>query len=215
MITLNFISGLGADERVFQSLKLINAENNYVKWIEPGKNETIENYAQRLSVQIDTSKTNILICVSFGGLIGIELSKIIHFEKIIIISSVKNKYEIPFYYQIAGKLQLYKLIPGSLLRSYNFIISFFFGITNDKEKELLKNILKDTNSIFLKWAISKITNWKNKDQINDLYHIHGNKDRLFPVRNIKDYTKVIDGHHFMIITKSDEISKRINEIILS
>lgn len=215
MITLNFISGLGADERVFQYLKLINVEKNYVKWIEPIKNETIENYAQRLSVQIDTSKTNILICVSFGGLIGIELSKIIQFEKVIIISSVKNKYEIPFYYQIAGKLKLYKPIPGSLLKTYNFIISFFFGITNDKEKKLLKDILNDTNSFFLKWAISKITNWNNTDKIKNIYHIHGSKDRLFSIRYIKNFIKIIDGHHFMIITKSDEISKRINEIINS
>lgn len=210
---MNFISGLGADERVFQSLKLINVEKNYVKWIEPFKNETIENYAQRLSVQIDTSKINILLCVSFGGLIGIELSKIIQFEKIIIISSVKNKYEIPYYYRIAGKLKLYKPIPGSLLKTYNFIISFFFGITNEREKDLLKNILNDTNSIFLKWAISKITNWNNRDNIKNIYHIHGSKDRLFPIRCIKDFIKIIDGHHFMVITKSDELSEKINEII--
>jgi hypothetical protein len=125
MLTLNFISGLGADERVFQFLNLIDSEKNYIEWIEPFKNETIENYVKRLSLQIDTSKTNILICVSFGGLIGIELSKILKFEKIIIISSVKNRSEIPFYYQIVGKLKFYRLIPASLLKSYNFVISFF------------------------------------------------------------------------------------------
>jgi pimeloyl-ACP methyl ester carboxylesterase len=214
MITLNFVSGLGADERVFQYLDLIPLEKNHIKWIEPFQNESIENYALRLSEQIDKSKINILIGISFGGLISIELAKILKFKKVIIISSVKNKFEIPFYYKIAGKLKLHELVPVRILKSYNRIISYLFGISNLKEEKLLKSILKDTNSIFLKWAISKISNWNNTFLVNELYHIHGSNDRLFPIRYIKNFTKRIDGgHHFMIVTKSQEISKILNEMI--
>jgi len=213
MQTLNFISGLGADERVFSHLNINGYDQNYITWLEPFKNETVENYARRLSLQIDTAKTNILVCVSFGGIIGIELSKLIKFEKIIIISSVKNKYEIPVYYRITGKLKLYRLLPGAVLKSYNSIIAWCFGVENQNEKELLKSIFKDTDKVFLKWAISKITGWKSTARTDNLFHIHGTCDRLFPVRYVKDCIKVDKGQHFMIVSKADEISKIINDII--
>ena len=46
------ISGLGADERVFQNLDFGRLKPTFIKWIEPIKNETIEEYALRLSLQI-------------------------------------------------------------------------------------------------------------------------------------------------------------------
>ncbi len=49
MKTLNFISGLGADERVFQYLDVPVPDKNFVKWIDPRKNESLENYAARLA----------------------------------------------------------------------------------------------------------------------------------------------------------------------
>jgi hypothetical protein len=43
------ISGLGADERVFQNLDFGRLKPTFIKWIEPRDNETIQKYALRLS----------------------------------------------------------------------------------------------------------------------------------------------------------------------
>jgi hypothetical protein len=53
-----FISGLGADKRVFQNLNIdpkFNVIN--IEWIDPKRKETIEDYAGRLISQIDTDET--------------------------------------------------------------------------------------------------------------------------------------------------------------
>lgn len=46
------VSGLGADERVFQKLKFQGYQPVHIQWIEPKPGETIADYAQRLTTQI-------------------------------------------------------------------------------------------------------------------------------------------------------------------
>ncbi|WP_169306811.1 hypothetical protein [Pedobacter polaris] len=48
-----FISGLGADERVFQFLDLSKIEYQFIRWNEPRKNESLFNYCEELTKQID------------------------------------------------------------------------------------------------------------------------------------------------------------------
>lgn len=213
MITINFISGLGADERVFQYLDIPGVEKKNISWIDPLNKETIEHYASRLSAQIDKEKNNILLCVSFGGLAGIELSKTVHFEKIIIISSVKNKYEVPFYFRIAGLLRVDKIIPAFAYKSSTPLLTILFGINCKNERTLLRAIIKDTGSVFLKWAIGQVLRWRNVDPVNNLYHIHGTSDRLLPVCFIGECIQVKNGHHFMIVSRADEIGGKINKIL--
>lgn len=145
--SIYIFSGLGADERVFQKLDLSNFEVIYIKWIIPHTNETIEEYASRLVCQI-TEKKPILIGLSFGGIMAIEVSKQIEIEKILLISSVKTRKEIPFYFRFAGKLRLNKLIPAKILKSANFMTNWLFGTSSNFDKEILQQILRETDPIF-------------------------------------------------------------------
>ena len=203
--TLYIFSGLGADERVFQRLDFSGFSTTYIKWIVPQDNETIEHYATRLLDQITTIKPT-LIGLSFGGLIAIEIAKQIETEKVVLIASVKTKKEIPFYYRLAGELALHKLLPPVLLKSSNFITNWLFGAISHFEKQLLKQILMDTNPVFLKWAIEKVVKWGNQKETNNLFHIHGTTDRILPLKYVKCNTTIKDGGHFMTLNKADEIN---------
>ena len=108
MKTIYIFSGLGADERVFNKINFGNKKVVYIKWILPTKDENLGHYAFRISNQIQTYKP-LLIGLSFGGMMAIEVAKHIDTEKIILISSAKTKYEIPFYFRLAGKLSLHKI----------------------------------------------------------------------------------------------------------
>ncbi|PKL16336.1 MAG: alpha/beta hydrolase [Spirochaetae bacterium HGW-Spirochaetae-5] len=213
MVTLNLISGLGADERVYKYLTLDNYDINFIKWENPSHNETLSDYVKRLSKQINYNNDNILIGVSFGGIVAIELSKIIDYKMVIIISSVKDKYEIPALYRIIGKLGVLNLIPSVVLKSFKSGIHYYFGIKKREEKLLLNSIINETDSVFLKWALTQVMRWNNINIIDNLHHIHGNKDRLFPINKIKNYFLIESGHHFMIVSKSQEVSETINNIL--
>lgn len=198
-------SGLGADERVFQRLDLSCFSVKFVNWLIPEKNDTIENYATKLLDQITTKKP-ILIGLSFGGIMAIEVSKQIEVEKVIIISSVKSKYEIPFYYRLAGKARLHKILPFQLLKKSNFVSNWFFGAKTTFDKQLLKKILGDTDIVFLKWAIDKIVRWSNITEIKSVYHIHGTNDNILPIFFINCNMIIRYGGHLMILNKAEEIN---------
>ena len=157
---LYIFSGLGADESVFQRLAFSGFQTTFIKWTVPHDKETIENYATRLTDQITSTKP-ILIGLSFGGLIAVEVAKQIDAEMVILIASAKTRKEIPFYYRLAGQVGLHKLLPTKLMKSASFITNWFFGTSSTFERQLLKQILLDTDPIFLKWAIDKIVRWKN------------------------------------------------------
>lgn len=203
-------SGLGADERVFQKFDLSNFEVIYIKWIIPQTNETIEEYATRLVCQI-TDKNPILIGLSFGGIMAIEVSKQIETEKILLISSVKTRKEIPFYFRFAGKLRLHKLLPAKILKSANFMTKWFFGTSSKFDKEILQQILRETNPIFLKWAIDCLLHWSHDQAMENVFHLHGTKDRILLNRFLKCDLLVKGGGHLMVLNKATEVSEIIND----
>ena len=212
MPELYFISGLGADHRVFQFLKPEKLKKNFIHWIVPLENESIEAYAKRLSEQIKT-KRPILIGLSFGGIIAIEIAKLIEIEKVILISSVKTKKEIPFYFRIAGKLKLHRILKAGLLKRGNIIFYWFFGTKTESERLILKSILADADSYFLYWAIDKIVSWTNETNPDNLKHIHGTADKIFPSRFVQADNQINGGGHFMVMNRADEITEMLNEYL--
>lgn len=203
-------SGLGADERVFQRLDFSGFSITFIKWIVPQDQETIENYATRLLDQITTKKPT-LIGLSFGGLIAVEVAKQIDTEKVILIASAKTKMEIPFYYRLAGQLGLHKLLPTRFLKKSNFITNWFFGSTSTFDKQLLKQILFDTDPTFLKWAIDKVVRWTNLTQNKNIFHIHGTNDRILPFSFVKCNSAIKNGGHLITLNKAEELNNILRQ----
>ena len=203
-------SGLGADERVFQHLDFPGFAITYIKWIVPQEKETIEQYAGRLLTQITSTKP-VLIGLSFGGLMAIEVAKQIETEKVILIASAKTKKEIPFYYRVAGKLGLHKLLPTALLKSSNIITNWFFGANSISDKMLLKQILIDTDPAFLKWAIDRTVTWTNLTTPRKIVHIHGTSDRILPLRFVTSNMSINKGGHLVTLNKAHELNEVLRE----
>lgn len=214
-MTVYFLSGLGADRRMFSKLNLPDHLTiKHIDWIPQLKNESLANYASRLLMQIDTSKPFQLVGLSFGGIIATEISKIIKPTQIIIISSVSTCEQIPWYYKLAERLHLHLLLPNGLLKSSNAFTYWLFGIKTTEGKKLLKQILFETDGKYLKWALVKIAAWDNKIRTENLFHIHGTADKLLPIKFVQPDRKIIGGSHLMVYDKSEEISQLLTEKIV-
>lgn len=214
MTNIYLFSGLGADERALQFLTFPKGFNLvFVNWIEPDTNETIEKYALRISQVIDQTKPFILIGLSFGGMMVTEISQFLQAEKIILISSVTCRTELPFHYRLLGRLSLHRLVPKNSSTKANFITYWLFNIETEQEKALLSTIVSSSSPVFTRWAIGEIGSWKRTRQTKNIIRIHGNKDKVLPITNFKpDYT-IANGGHFMVVNKAGHISSIINEII--
>ena len=207
-----FISGLGADSSVFKFLKLEDYQQVHVKWLPPLARESLQDYAGRLIEQIHTANP-VIIGLSFGGIVAIEIAKRLSAARIILISSITNRNEIPWYFRLAGLLHLHKLVPAWLLKRANFLTYWFFGVRSREEKKLLAEILQRTDPTFLKWAIDKIVTWQNQTTLKNLVRIHGSSDRLLLLGSAKPDYRIEHGGHLMVIDHATEISEMLRQIL--
>nr|WP_315418911.1 alpha/beta hydrolase [uncultured Pedobacter sp.] len=211
-----FISGLGADKRIFSKLKLNEKINIiHIEWINPVKNESLSAYAERLSKVIDKSQPFALLGVSFGGMIAVEIAKVLKPATTIIISSTMLSTQLPALYRFAWKLRLLNFIPARLLKSSNKLTqNYYFGTRSGSEKTLLSKIIKDTDPYFLKWAIGSILSWENKIKPERIFHIHGTNDKILYSRKATPDFVIENGTHFMVYQNAVEISGIIDKLLL-
>jgi len=147
------IAGLGADTRVYKNIDLSDHEVVSVDWIEPDKTDTLTTYAQKLILQYSITPNSIIIGNSLGGMIGIEMAKLIPLEKVIQISSIKTVDEAPWYFPLFRWLPIYKIIPGTWYKHLSFFVKFVFGKMNPDDAWLFMDMLKKSSPLFLKWAM--------------------------------------------------------------
>ncbi len=211
-MNIYFISGLGADHRAFQNIRLpAHFSARHIQWIEPEKDESITSYAKNLSAQVDTSTPFALVGLSFGGILATEMSRMIQPSQTIILSSIGTSHEFPMKYKIVSWLKLHRLVPVALYKKPTSLTNWFFGIRSKKDASLLASIFADTSPRFLKWAIDRLLHWKNEERLPGLYHIHGDKDRLLPVKKLKADVVIPGAGHLMVYTHGREVSRLISE----
>lgn len=215
MSKVYFISGLGADWRMFQFLKLPDhLEQHQIQWLVPQSfHEPLEDYARRLLPQIQDPKP-ILVGFSFGGLVAIELAKIIHPLQTIIISSLATRHALPWYYRLAGKTLMHKYMPFQVMQNTYPIAPYFFGAKSPYERRLLKSVFFRINESFLRWALARLLDWKQETILPGLVQIHGTADKVLPMTDSLNTIKVQDGEHLMVIHRAEEVSAILSRILL-
>ena len=206
--------GLAASSMVFENIKLDDKKYSLhrIDWIQPKKNESIKTYCVRLSKKIK-HKNPILLGVSFGGIIAQELDKIIKVKKLIIVSSVKSHKEYPILYKIARDYQLNNALPFGMFDNF---IKFSLKLNINKlykRIDLAERYLTERNEIYLEWAVWSLLNWKQEKYRPDLIHIHGDKDKVFPIENISKCIKIKGGRHEMIILKAKWFNENLPSLI--
>jgi pimeloyl-ACP methyl ester carboxylesterase len=215
MMNVYLISGLGADSRAFFNLTFHPSLNIiHLNWIEATKNESLEAYALRLAKVIDTSTPFYLIGLSLGGMIATEIAKVLQPVKTILISSVCCYTELPIWYRIGGNLQLHKLIPGMVEHKANMFLYWLFSLTQQHDKNVLKQVMADSDLHFTKWAINAVTKWRNLQIPENLIRIHGNKDRVLPITSFKPDYVIQGGGHLMVANRAKDISAILNNELL-
>jgi pimeloyl-ACP methyl ester carboxylesterase len=208
-----FISGLGADWRVFQRLTLDGYRPIHIRWERPLRGESIEQYARRLLRQI-TSEQPILVGLSFGGLMAVEMAKLCHPIQVVVISSATTTTQIPAYFRVFRWLPLQLVVPfKQLLWAVYWLLNWLFGLDTPEDCSLFKQVLVDTDPDFLKWAINRVVGWRNCVVPNNLVHIHGGRDRIFPQGHQAADIVVPNGGHLMVLNRAEEISQQLTGVL--
>jgi len=203
--------GLGASPQIFEHIHL--PENQFqihlLTWKVPlSLEESIQNYAKRMCEDIH-HENPVLVGVSFGGMIVQEMSNLITVSHTIIISSVKTHHELPNRLKLAKVTKAYKLFPTWFVENFEEYSKYFLGDYLKKRRELYKMYLSVRNKLYMEWAIYNVLHWKQEKPMQNLTHIHGLEDNVFPVKHIQNFIPIDKGTHVMILMKAKTISQII------
>jgi pimeloyl-ACP methyl ester carboxylesterase len=211
---LYFISGLGADSRVFQKLILPDFFTiHHIVWVPVSKDDSMEAYCRTLSDQIDKTRPFILVGLSFGGIVAIQMSKFLSPVQTVIISSFCFRSEIPKFYVFLAKTKIYRLLPSRFLLRPNKFIFRLFGANEPMKKKMLVNILEDTDPVFFRWAVKQLFTVNNEWKPESFLHIHGTADKILPLHPSMNAIEVQDGEHLMVYSKAEEVSEILDQYL--
>jgi pimeloyl-ACP methyl ester carboxylesterase len=204
------IPGLGYDCRIFEKLAFANMEVRCLKWIEPRRQEALGDYALRLFQEVPMDEDLVLIGHSLGGIIAQELAAKRKVQKIILVSSVQSRAEIPFQFKVVKRLGLYRLFTKELsVRTVKYW-GAKHGIASTSLQDLFKSMVNKHSNAYLQWALKALSAWQSPDLPTEtkLFQIHGTDDQTFPIELIKGADVVIQGGtHVMIYSEAEEITE--------
>lgn len=214
-IPVYLMPGLASSAAIFERMSLPKDTFEIVllEWEIPLNNESLTDYAKRITEKIK-HKNPVLIGVSFGGILVQEMSKFIDTRKVIIISSVRSNLEFPRRLKIAKTTKAYKLIPMSLIANIESLAKFSFGEKVNQRLKLYEKFLSVRDIGYLNWAVEQVVLWNRSIIDENVIHIHGDDDDVFPIKNIKKCIVVKGGTHIMILNKYKWLNENLPSIIL-
>lgn len=210
MKTLYLIPGTGADHRFFSRLQL-DVKTQVIEWTEWDNAQTIREYAEVLSLQINKEESFGILGVSFGGMLAVEMSKFLNPEKLILVSSAKSCKELPSIVRLARRVGVHYFISTWLIKIIPFA-GKIFGVSK-KDKRFFDKMINDTPNGHLKKTIRSILYWKNTVFPSNIIHVHGSQDKVIPVKNIKNPAVIKGGGHFMVYNMANEVGCVINRFL--
>lgn len=214
VIPVYLMPGMAANPTIFEYIQLPEDqfEIYWLEWKLPKQNESLSSYAKRMCKDVK-HENPVLIGVSFGGVLVQEMSKHIHLHKLIIVSSVKTKHELPMRMKLLKVTKAYKIIPTQLVSNIDLLAKYAFGDTITKRIELYKKYLSVSDKNYLNWAIKQMVCWDQEQPLDNVIHIHGDNDLVFPYSNLGDCISIKGGTHIMILNKYKWFNENLPKLI--
>ena len=202
------IPGLGTTKELYVNTQLRGHELIVLQWPSPNKNDTMQSYAQKFISQINTNEPFGLLGVSFGGMLCIELSKIITPHKLILISTCKTRAELPWFIRLMKYIPLHLIISERYHRRLAYHGRWFIGFGSAYIPEFL-GMIEQMEKGYFKQCIDIIANWNNLTFPKIHYHIHGTNDKLLSHKNVSATILIDGGSHAMVVFRANEINSLI------
>lgn len=208
------IPGLGADERVFQYLQpLLRAPSQVLPWLPPTDfHESLPHYAARMAAAVLPEQECILVGVSFGGVVALEMARLRPRARVVLVSSIPDASCLPPLLRLVRDTRAYRLMPPQWLKLFPRVGQWFFGVKNGPEYHLFKRILRDMEPNYTRWAIHRLLHW-DSTAVGRSIQILGTRDRVFPPGPAPAAHSILGGGHFMVVSHAQEISEILNELI--
>jgi len=216
LIHVYLMPGMAANPTIFEYIKLpeYQFKIHWLNWITPFKDELLADYAKRITQQIHHDNI-VLLGVSFGGVLVQEISKFLTVKKLIVVSSIVSRHQLPKRLKIIKATKAYKVLPTQLLSNVDMFAKFTFGSFIKKRFYLYKKYLSVNDKRYLDWAIKQMVCWEQENAPEGVIQIHGDHDGVFTHSCHDNCIVVKGGTHIMIINKYKWFNENLPKLILN
>jgi pimeloyl-ACP methyl ester carboxylesterase len=201
---------MAADERLFDAQRAVR-DIRPISWIPPSdRAETLPRYAMRLSRELHIDEPFDLGGSSFGGMAALELARHISPERVFLFGSCRSPHGIARW--LRGLRYLAPLLPAHPPRHLRPLVARWFGATSRLHVDLFADMLAATPKAFIRWASKAIFTWDGVPQLPmPVHHVHGDRDRLIPIRRVQPDHVISGAGHLLNLTHADAV----NDFIVS
>lgn len=211
---LFFISGLGADARAFDRIRLDGYPQTHLHWLVPHAGETMASYAQRLAEPVRKVEHPVVIGVSLGGMLASEMTTFIPGMRAILISSIKAPEERSLILKAGRLFPVHGLIPVPVMKRMSFLWTYAKRKYPEEDVQHMIEMFRQTDDRFIRWGMLNAPRWKGRGDTSRIVHIHGDRDRMFPISRIRGCEVVPGGTHLMVYQRGEEVSGLIRKALL-
>ena len=206
------LPGLGFTPEVFGKLELPPG-TKHLSWLTPRDEESLAAYAYRMAQPLADASAVTLIGHSFGGVLAQEIAAQLPVARVLLVSSVKSRAELPFWLRAAAPLRLHHLFRRDLtLRTFRFWARPA-GYVEPADRELFRRMVATQDNRTLQWSLRELSRWRGVDCGSTVVHqIHGDRDRTLPFSRIASpVTRVAGGTHIMVFNRSEEVGRHLHD----
>jgi len=208
------ISGLGANEKAFSKIGKLPYHKIFVKWLPSNSNDSLEDYAKRLISYYEISGEDVLVGLSFGGLLCQCIASMLKNRIVILLSSFRTSNDLNPFFKFSLKMGLHKLMPTMRVPLIDLVVARILNGGNNESTPVLYAMLKDTDYKLMKWSLQAIADSKTYSlPKSKVFSFIGNKDFIVSQWGGENVKYLNGGSHFMVFDKGRFITKEINEIL--
>ncbi|MBV8519690.1 MAG: alpha/beta fold hydrolase [Acidobacteria bacterium] len=202
------LSGIGADERLFDAQRAVR-EIRPIRWIAPvDAGETLSHYAARLARELAFDEPFDLGGASFGGMVALELARHLAPRQVFLFGSCRSRNAVaPL---LRALRSLAAVAPDRLLHPPRLLLPLvarWFGAREPRHVALFAEMLTATSPSFVRWASRAVFSWAGVDRLPmPIRHVHGERDRVIPVRRVMPDRVVAEAGHLFNITHAEAVN---------
>jgi pimeloyl-ACP methyl ester carboxylesterase len=193
------LPGMGATSSMYNTLRgEVDFEIEFINWPKYRGKTSFEEVASRIIEENHIVAADIIGGSSLGGMVSIEIAKIVQSKAVVLIGSAINTGEIQSLLKLLSPLAY--VTPISLVQTLC-----------GKHKHIVSQMFYESDPEFIRAMCLYLTSWRgNQGELNKIYRLHGKKDHVIP--HPSSHCEVINNAgHLLVLTHPKETGLFLNK----
>ena len=230
---LILISGLAADENIFQRQSCAFRNVIPVKWVGVAPTDTLEDYADKLAASVADQvgdRPCYVAGLSLGGMLAPMVAAHFNTKACILIATIRKPSEFPKRYRMFRFFcrHMPRLIAGGhfVVKNIAWCLMPLIRCLHSQERMIIYEQLFGCKSRFFAQQLRMLFTWTlvpkswRHDFTLDLterysfpfYQIHGSRDHVLMCDHTKP-DKIVDGRHVLTLYRAEEVNNFIRSVM--